>query len=119
MSTSCACLRSEEGCRVRATLTPAPPSPSEHFTIPFSSYAYALAVDALTHKGVSDPSRVAKSSCAWLVSDVLLDDFNRGPTILNEAVRDALAVVLGPKAQEEPFLQAYVCKRGDVSAGCA
>ena len=92
---------------------------SEHFIIPFASYPYYLALDALTNKGVADTSRVTKSSCAWLVSDVLLDNFNRAPSILSEVVHDALAVVLGTKARKEPLLQPYVCKRGDVKLGCA
>ncbi|GAA5848957.1 hypothetical protein JCM9279_004676 [Rhodotorula babjevae] len=91
----------------------------EHFIIPFASYPYYLALDALTNKGVADTARVLKSSCAWLVNDVLLDNFNRAPSILSEVVHDALAVLLGTKARKEPLLQPYVCKRGDVKSGCS
>ncbi|BGP51219.1 hypothetical protein JCM10450v2_007148 [Rhodotorula kratochvilovae] len=90
----------------------------DHFIIPFSSYAYYLAVDALTNKAVADVSRVPKTSCAWLVNDVLLADFDRGPRILRQAVKDVLAVVTGHKVQVEPKLESYVCRRGDVTSGC-
>ncbi|GAA5826652.1 hypothetical protein JCM11251_002837 [Rhodosporidiobolus azoricus] len=90
----------------------------EHFGIPFSSYAYALALDALTRQSTADVQRVQKSSCAWLLDDYLLDNFDRGPAILGQAVNDLLAVVTGQKVRKEPLLEKYVCDRGDSASYC-
>ncbi|BGP11008.1 hypothetical protein JCM10049v2_006902 [Rhodotorula toruloides] len=91
----------------------------DHFVIPFASFAYAVAVDALTRQSTAQPDSVPKTSCAWLLDDVLLNNFRRGPTILREAVTDASAVITGPKVLEEPPLKPYVCARGDATTGCA
>lgn len=64
----------------------------DHFVIPFSSFAYAVAVDALTRQSTAQPASILKTSCAWLLDDVLLNNFERGPTILREAVADATCV---------------------------
>ncbi|GAA6009593.1 hypothetical protein JCM10207_004117 [Rhodosporidiobolus poonsookiae] len=88
---------------------------NEHFGIPFAAYPYYLALDALKNKATADTSRVLKTSCAWVLDDYLLADFERGPAILSEIVHDALAVVTGEKSKSEPALKSYVCKRGDVS----
>ncbi|KAJ8292101.1 Lipase B [Rhodotorula toruloides] len=90
----------------------------DHFVIPFSSFAYAVAVDALTRQATAQPASIPKNSCAWLLDDVLLNNFQRGPTILREAVADATAVITGPKVLKEPPLKPYVCARGDVTTGC-
>lgn len=67
----------------------------EHFTIPFISYGYALALDALKNKRAANTANVSKDSCTWLLSDyVLADKFTRGPAILKQAVNDALCVSL-------------------------
>ncbi|GAA6036398.1 hypothetical protein JCM8097_001701 [Rhodosporidiobolus ruineniae] len=87
----------------------------EHFGIPFSSYAYYLALDALQHQSTADVQRVPKTACAWLLDDYLLDNFNRGPAVLGQFVADAAAVVLGVKSQSEPSLRSYVCKSGDAT----
>ncbi|BGP34990.1 hypothetical protein JCM10296v2_006814 [Rhodotorula toruloides] len=82
-------------------------------------FAYAVAVDALTRQSTAQPASIPKNSCAWLLDDVLLNNFQRGPTILREAVADATAVITGPKVLKEPPLKPYVCARGDATTGCA
>ncbi|GEM10681.1 lipase B [Rhodotorula toruloides] len=90
----------------------------DHFVIPFASFAYAVAVDALTRQSTAQPASVPKTSCAWLLDDVLLNNFQRGPTILREVVNDATAVITDPKTLKEPPLKSYVCARGDLTTGC-
>ncbi|GAA5913051.1 hypothetical protein JCM6882_005548 [Rhodosporidiobolus microsporus] len=91
----------------------------EHFGIPFSSYAYALAVDALKSRSTANVNGVQASSCAWVLDDYLLDNFKRGPSVLKQAVNDILAVVTGTKVKKEPALKPYICARGDMKSGCS
>ncbi|GAA5853082.1 hypothetical protein JCM8547_000193 [Rhodosporidiobolus lusitaniae] len=91
----------------------------EHFGIPFASYPYYLALNALKNQAAADVQSVETTACGWILDDYLLERFDRGPTILKEVVSDALAVILGPKVKKEPALKSYVCKRGDMASGCA
>lgn len=54
-----------------------------------SSVAYALTVDALTHNGNADPSRINKAACFWAINDVVvLNDFNRTVALVQSAIND-------------------------------
>ncbi|GAA5910103.1 esterase/lipase family protein [Sporobolomyces salmoneus] len=93
---------------------------ADHFTMIVSSVAYALTLDALTHDGNADPSRLTKAACFWAINDVVvLDDFNRTVALVRGAVNDVAALSFGPKVKQEPLLMPYVCSSGSASSYCS
>ncbi|GAA5846710.1 hypothetical protein JCM3766R1_002888 [Sporobolomyces carnicolor] len=93
---------------------------ADHFTMIVSSVAYALTVDALTHNGNADPSRINKAACFWAINDVVvLNDFNRTVALVQSAINDVSALSLGPKVKTEPLLKPYVCSSGSASNYCS
>jgi hypothetical protein len=62
---------------------------ADHFTMIVSSVAYALTVDALTHNGNADPSRIGKAACFWAITDVVvLNDFAQTLALVKGAIND-------------------------------
>jgi hypothetical protein len=93
-----------------------PTDPTEHIGIGIYDHtAYALAVDAITHAGPADPSRISSATCL----DPLMPGINPAAFPLNfaattGAVADTLATY--PHVPAEPPLACYVtasCRRPD------
>lgn len=56
----------------------------EHTQIPYASYPYYLAVNALTNRARANPAAVPSSLCAWVQSGALLTQFRNGIGLLAE-----------------------------------
>jgi hypothetical protein len=84
-----------------------PADPSEHLAIgTYDNTAYALAIDALTHRGPADPERVALSTCAHpLMPGVRPSSF--AADYARELAYIGKVIATSPRVPREPALACY------------
>jgi triacylglycerol esterase/lipase EstA (alpha/beta hydrolase family) len=89
-----------------------PGHPVDHVSLAFDGPAYALALDALDHRGPADPSRVDPAVCQTdTMPGVTRDEANLRLLEYAGTLQELLGPN-GPKAQGEPALADYTARGG-------
>ncbi len=79
----------------------------DHFEMADDGAVWAVALDALTHPGPADPSRVPRTDCAWVYPPSA--DWATEPTFLARGSSNAaMASSQAPKLSNEPPLRCYM-----------
>ncbi|GAA6022248.1 hypothetical protein JCM8202_001992 [Rhodotorula sphaerocarpa] len=91
----------------------------EHTQIPYASYPYFLAVNALTNHAPADANAVPSWRCSWAQQGNWAQLFKNGAGLLAEDLTAATTTLTAMRVQTEPLLKPYVCARGDASSYCA
>ncbi|GAA5864337.1 hypothetical protein JCM3774_002756 [Rhodotorula dairenensis] len=89
-----------------------------HTQIPYASYPYYLAVNALTNQAPANPAAVPSTLCAWAQSGALLTQFQNGIGLLAEDLTAVYTTAVAMRTKTEPLLKPYVCARGDATSYC-
>jgi triacylglycerol esterase/lipase EstA (alpha/beta hydrolase family) len=94
-----------------------PTDTSEHLAMgTYDPVAYALAVDAFTHEGVADPSRISPSVCTEGVQPGV-DPLTFATDYAGFLAAIGAAAATSPEVSAEPPLQCYVFTACPASAG--
>ncbi len=94
-----------------------PADTSEHLAMgTYDPVAYALAVDAFTHTGVADPSRISSSVCAEVVQPGV-DPATFAPNYAGFVGAIGQAAAESPQVSAEPPLDCYVFTACTAAAG--